>query len=282
MYKTVLSLGLAISVNGMVSAECPIVTGETVEMQSYEETFFSLPSGNIEKGEFETTAEFNSRIASMQSSESMIVEGYANDYYLKYEADDGRFVFSRKFFDYDADWVFMKNAIPEELLNGVRRPFDGQVTGVKLNPETFTKSKSGFVYHLIFDEVHSKSFRGDSDKSLEWEFDKKSYRMEGSSRKEQVSFLSMPIEQARSLKDGIRVGFAITPKPPYSSDHSETRTSDPSVSVTKRGSGEHTRYEAYYSDGGSLSLESSIIFADINCAFVADESGKVLKIIPRR
>ena len=84
---------LIASTASVAHAQCPLLIGDKVTVESPESAWTALQSNTLEKGEFETTAQFEARKASsnISSIDTAIIQTTVDRDEIKYDADNGQF-----------------------------------------------------------------------------------------------------------------------------------------------------------------------------------------------
>lgn len=247
MQKILFSAILSLSMSTLaIAQDCPFEIGQSGEPRAYADVFESLHQVSIEKDEFETTQEYETRINALRFGNPVLIESQANPYYSRYEADHDRFVMARRFFDPETIWSLIYDDLPKAYRK-VSHAWDSKIAGALTNSRTKEKLVGTGPYDLIFESVLSARH---STLNLEWLFDKKSYRWRKDSWKEEVIFVDVPRDRAEEIVDQMRVAHYVVPKPPFK------------LEIL----GRHA---------------SRVLFADIHCAMIMDPDGVILRVVDR-
>lgn len=249
------------------AASCPIGVNEVVSFATVESTFASLPKP-IVKDEFETTAEYEQRKAQMTTSSNPIIVETTKDFDPDYDADYERFEVSLNSFfssfyktrdyDYDGNGVTLTDSDRTFFM-----AIDKRIMGSSVGTNAFgaeaviTKEhwKRDYVYDrakgsyteprrvLVHDYMKQKEVRWQSDLL-------------------DVPYISIPSprHEARGLKGLMRTAIVLSPKSPF--QFSGTHTSRPTIDNPKQ-----------------QRVDDRFLVADVHCVLIADNSGKVLKVV---
>ncbi|MCY4363262.1 MAG: hypothetical protein OXE42_13970 [Gammaproteobacteria bacterium] len=220
------------SINSWAETDCP-TPGTKVEFSQPAEVYEVVSSYTLEKDEFETMAQFEKRRNGIYSklieSPPTMLQGF---YKPEYDADKQRFVAKYK---YTCGWPSIKRAC--------------YVTDYDAFNRTGTYQAQNYYGETVTIDVYSSVKYG-----IQW----------GKSKKSRLFFrkkplvIDIPIEQARTLKDSLKIGYFIKFREPfYSSD------------ISRKPANNADRSEVYSG--------SKWIMVDLLCVVVTDGNDNVMK-----
>ncbi len=243
-------------------AKCNLNTGDKVVFQEVAVLFDELSLFPVEKGEFETTGQFEKRkkLASskVDLEEVHFLEGTYDINQVTYDADNEEFVLTKyAWSNIGVDWdaVFPENSIIGRLSIlgfGLRREQSQSRTYQASNAlgVSVTVAVIERLTYAVFDRRGTKG-------KIPWKYD---LLVPVKNHNAPAIRLPSPPDQARNLKNSMRVGVAVRLKPPF----------------VARGS---THYDPSIELRIELFATTNVIFADILCAIITNDNGTVLKIV---
>jgi len=258
-----------------VADGCPVSVGDTVDFQHPKVPFATLSKISSDKDEFETKAEFETRLskeaAGMKIPQYVLVGGRRLDSSkLEYDSETSTYIADR--FSWNNTSGLWSHGLEATRLYDKNKLFSPYAEVV------FEENKSNGTYEAenafgasklvkrqrttlygVFDEPDRERY--DSDyKPIEhppmWSLDEKDSYVKGFGS---VSF-AVPIELARQIRKEFYAGIYYTPKPPY---------------VAK---GRYFR-SATYERPIDESVDIRTLIGDIQCVVIADKSGTVWKTV---
>ena len=251
------------------TSECAEVTGQTVALQAPEEVWKHLEGQQTTKSEFETSAQFAARMreTSQQLNIPFAVEGTYNPDHVVYNADAQELTVGVYARDNLADGVdgvegrLNRQVLPsrwdDKASIGLKEMeyADGEYVGQNAFGATTRVTIIRRERYSVYDQVlsskkewHTETTRTDS--------------FHGVSMQVAAVRLRANLENARALKTNMRVGVIIRPKAPY-------------VATTEK------HWRATIDDPREVTQITHIIIADLLCAVLTDENGRVVKMIGR-
>lgn len=252
---------------------CSIQAGDLIEFQQANTFYAQLREGVEPKGEFETTKAYATRLASAkeenQTNQPVIIEGIYDPEKVTYDADREVFMVEAAAWDntiedvvplfgyssnsgigMDTDSNYAVGLLREDIETGSYMASNayGASTLVKryesvtysvFDLPTNSGAKPDFGATLLLDRQHTQWARGVGKQEL---------------------LLPIPTDRAPEFRDNIRVGVLVSPKAPFFKEGTVK------VPPTIRNPVE-------------ADLTTKAILADIECAILADQSGRVLTTI---
>lgn len=252
----------------IASASCQQEIGKKANFLSPDETIDLLETMAIEKDEFETTAEFETRrnkIIDQSSLSSILVRASYSIEHVNYDADNQRFLISRY------AWGNLSGNFHEVF--GLRNLYGiEEVTiidnvlgaGLHLSEEVVdvydaSNALGTTVQVLKLEQKRISIFdRVFQDGESTWQFD----YIEGESRYSVRGGVFLPVERsiARELRDKLQFGFYFTPREP----------------LLARG---NFRLFPNINRRTDVAEEVITIVGDIHCVVIADDKGIVLRTV---
>lgn len=254
---------------GVASASsCPVSLGEVVQFTTVEEAYANLPDVPL-KDEFETTVEYESRIATIAPPSGYIAIEKTGEFKTVYNADKNRFEFrdSELFgsgFYYREPYDYLGNGVT--LTDTDRSYFleiDKQVTGTQIGSNIFGVEAEIIKESWTRFYVHEGQRSGLAFRNMETDFN----RVEQVKNNPYISeinaqYFVVPVERekAKALKDTMRRALVVNPKRPFQFEGQDI--SSPTID-----------------DPRDIKISDRFLVADVHCAVVTDGSGKVLKVV---
>ena len=260
---------------------CGISVGDTAIFNDPAEIYNWIQEKNLVKDEFETTATFEKRVAEAEAvfSKPILIRGTYDREHTKYDADNSRIVMkmdawakkmSHKFFLYDE----LREGVKEST--GFESPLKDDLllhALLNLSLESGTRQVSDNAHGtvLLYTEEVTGTYRGsdNSGNSAEvTQISKTSYavldEVDTSQNKmtwknKRIRF-NMPVEKAKRIISKLQVGIMALPKKPFTKEARSVK-------------------EATFADPTEITESYQTIFADMVCAVIADDKGRVLKTV---
>lgn len=247
--------GLAIVVPGAGNArevQCASYTGQVVSPSSFEQAI-ALSNAPEPKGEFETTAAYQARVAGSGGAGPIIISKKPEDSkYLEYDADRQAFAV-KSFFFHNTNmpaWEIFYHAE-----NGVTASTMSNIDIVVSEQEKITGSYSaqnGFGAKTNVTKIF-RTIKG------VFERDARSYSETLFPGEDAiVGYIPMAVEAARAFKPQAKAAFVVTPKAPF-----VTRAEFPYGKTTIQ-------------NPTDVTIGATVLHADIQCALLLDAGNKVL------
>lgn len=266
MRKLLLSTILLL-IPSMALAECPVSVGSQVTFDNFESITKGLAGKVVEKGEFETTAQYEERISAARSkpSTSVILENTSKYKSIEYDADKSRFVIRATALGEQSPgwWLSTRYAKIPDGVDIENKNFAVEIGEKQLSQKTYEASNA-YGASVTVNSTTSESYvifsrpGGKTGKS-HWEVDDRT-KIGDSKYKSDVIYLDMPVEQAVSAKDNFKWGVVVTPRAPH---YFETvYASEAKVTLPRE---KMTTYKT--------------LVANIECAIITDDNKKVLKVV---
>lgn len=228
--------------------QCDSYLGQTIAPITFEQAIARAKKAPSPKGEFETTAAYEARIAKESQGSVLIIrkiieKGRNNYNFLKYDADKQEFVVRKYFFH---DYAIPALEIFQHANNGVNANFfniDMMISASEIAAGGGGKEKAKIKRTItaIFEresrDYKDGLFPGDSAT---------------------IGYVPMDVERAKTFKPQARIAFVVAPKAPYV-----------------------TRTEFTYTDQGIMpptpvAVSATVLNADIQCALLTDDKNLVL------
>lgn len=265
-------------------AKCSIQIGDKVKLFPPSEVYSDLINPIADKGEFETTQEFEERkrtreAKSNQQNRPILVEATFDSSYAKYDADNSRFLITKG--AWDSLWVNLDDALkPYKIEVGllpkaIGLKFDRQFLGTYVAQNAMSAEaevvKIMETVYGVFDEAIVSLSEIKAEVSLaditenipnKWDTNLKTENKHGV--KSDTVSMDIPREHAKNFKDTAKAGILIKPKPPFKAK---------AFDVISRPT---------FHNPISNNRQTFVIVADIICAVITDENSYVLKTINAR
>lgn len=264
--RSVSGLGAAwvvFSGQALAADYCSLPPGSPLAPKTFQQIIAGLPTTAAPKSEFETTADYQARIAAAAQSERQVLLARPVDEQtfpapLEYDADRGLLKVRTTAFDWGtANWSV------ERILGKPKLTTDGIFDVATVLHRTITplgeykgsnvygasaliakqSRRTDSVWVRAGDNPNDKIFKGDADQV--------------------VGVIPMAPNVAKLVKPSIRFALAVTPKPPFI--------------VTGNGPGNAPSFD----DPRDIPLSQDhfrILIADVDCGIVLDHENKVLGI----
>lgn len=286
-FLTFITAGILVSHTDAHSAErCGISVGDRVAFHDPAQVYGQMQGMRLVKDEFETTAAFERRVAEARQTfnKPILLRGIYSREHTNYDADNSRIVMQRYAWDnlgFGWDDVFGYNnsyGIEAGLSNN-------HATALKSNERvigTFVGSNAygasvevtqiSRISYGVFDRK-SNSYReetwrneirvlNDQDKELQRKYEE--WGMEFEIRKtfgRPAVLIPMSVDEAKRIISKLQVGILVRPKKPFVA--------------------EGERYWGAKIDRPEeIKANYRVIVADMICAVIADDGGRVLKTVP--
>lgn len=249
---------------GAVAAQsCESLLNTQIAPVSFEAAARSLTGGaSLTKDEFETTAQFEERLAAARSGmpSSVMVSLPVDMEQISYNADTAAFdIKTYAVANLGADWFSVFYGSPYYTTIGSGISSGSNALGVVLSSEdnatgTYT-GKNGYGAEWEITEV---------TRELQIIFEGKarnygSTLFQSNAGSAPVWSLPIPVEEARAFKANIRAAALIVPKAPYYFENTQGSTARITVQNPR-----------------DLTLESHVIVADIQCVVFTNETNNVV------
>jgi len=275
MFKSAIALHVSIATLLAAShsnAECSSKLGGIIEMEQPYLPFELLARANATKDEFETTPDYQIRLAASKAfvkNRKFIAEITPSRSGVEYDADNERLkisVYAWSLIGGHFDQIFTEDnalKVPElrssDKVHGLGlleiRIGQGSYSATNVYGAVTTVNYSSRKIYSLFDRTaraNEKMWALDFPPS--GDFLKNNYVPGG-------IFIAMPAAKARQLKESIRFAVEFSAKEPFAASATGYRT--PTLSQPS-----------------SSSDEVNMMFGKITCAIVTDEKGTVLKLVP--
>lgn len=266
-----LAFGMLSALSSTVSAQSPCAQfqGQTLSPLSFEEALSKLPD-SAPKGEFETTAQYESRRTSPIGRPGLIVVQKSPEdraEYIRYDADTQQLGVKTYAFDntsFDAWSAFYSTPHAATLNASTLGNIDVVISqSEKLNGTYEGQNAYGAKWTVVRVNRNTQAIYDRATNSRESMLgglfpaaDKSPYM---------VGYLNMPSEAAQQLKPTLKLAFAISPKEPFV------------VRRTFAGRGKVT-----IQNPRDVTETATVLIADIQCGLVLDGANKVLGAYPTR
>jgi len=251
------------------ATECARATGQTVVLHAPEDIWKNLEGQQTTKSEFETSAQFAARTreTTRWASRRLAVEGTYDPDQVVYNADAREFTVGVYAWDNLADGVdrvegrLNRQALPSRWddkasigLKEMEYP-EGEYVVQNAFGATARVAVIRRERYSVYDQVlpRKNEWRTETTRT------DTSY---GMSIEVPAVTLRANLESARALKKNMRVGVIVRPKAPY-------------VATTEK------HWRATIDNPREVRQITHIIIADLLCAVLTDESGRVVKMIDR-
>lgn len=257
--KGLLALICSMAICGPAVAQdqCSAFKGTTIAPKTFDQAVLSL-NAPTPKGEFETTAAYQARLAQAGSSGPLIISKKPEgSQYLEYDADQGAFAVKSYFFhntNFPAWETFYhaKNGVEASTLRNI------DVTIASTDVATGSYSgQNGFGAKATITKI-TRTVKAIYDR--EARYDEDLFITKSSS----LGYVPMSIEQAKVFKQQAKIAFLVMPKSPFvtraSFSYGKTTVSNPT----------------------DVTVDATVLNADIQCAFLTDAANKVLEAYPTR
>ena len=266
----VVPLAAAASVVASVSnaSECPEMTGQTVALLAPEEVWSNLQDQQTTKGEFETSAQFAARTReSRQQNRRLAVEGTYDPDHVVYNADAQEFMVGVSAWDNLADGVdriegrLNRQVLPsrwDDMASIGLKEMEheaGEYIGQNAYGATARVTKIRRERYSIYDQVLPSKTEWRTQATTTDSF-------HGVSMTVPAVKLHVNLENAQALKTNMRVGIIFRPKAPY-------------VATTEK------HWKATIYKPREVREVTRIIIADLLCAVLTDDNGRIVKVIDR-
>ncbi len=252
-------------------SECSTKVGARIELSAPALVAQKLSAAGDTKGEFETTAEFQARVATSHANatgQKIVVESTLDPENMRYDADGGRFELSQyawantsgsfdKLFPSGNEYGVPPVSLIDEthgLGLGVTEKVVGTYQASNSYGNSVEVSRIDRIRYGLFDRVAKKD-------EATWSFE---YPANGSyldnTYKHAGVFLTMDPATAKEIKPQLRVGVEFSPKKPFlanGTDYWEPRIDRPT----------------------EISETIQAFIGDIACAVITDGQGVVLKTV---
>lgn len=256
--------------------QCGISVGDTAIFNDPAGTHNWIQKKNLIKDEFETTATFEKRVAEAEQvfSKPILIRGTYDREYTKYDADNSRIVMetgawakklSYEFFLYDE----LKEAVNESV--DLQSPLLDAFFSISLESGARQASRSVHGTVLFSKEKVTGNFIGsdNSGNSVQvTQVSKISYALldraqnsqnEKTWKNNEIKF-NIPVEEAKRVISKLQVGIMASVKKPFTKGVNRVK-------------------EATFADPTEVTESYHTIFADMVCAVIADDKGRVLKTV---
>ena len=255
----------------VLASECPLETGQTIGIQAAPDVWALLYGFQLEKDEFETSAEFTARMeAARKHFERVFTVATTYDpAHAVYDADRQAFVITIYAWDNLNDGANRREA----LLNGevlpevsstqraaiglqVEEHVEGEYTAQSAGGATVTVTKIRRERYSVFDDVLPVR----SDGSF-WRTETALPHSTGTIEYETPAvLLPVAVAEARTLKTEMQIAAVIRPKAPY-------------IAITGRD------WPPRFDRPTEIASTTRILIADILCAVITDPDGRILKVV---
>ncbi len=242
---------------------CAYTEGQVIEPKTISYVWNNVNPNNLEKGEFETTFDFNKRVDESKKLSRFPFPIKVQDisHHLKYDAD-------RQFFQFKPNFVIKSNVYFSRKMDEMRSENkDANIAWhyhafeiareFNYNPKRLTKiNKSGEAIKV---EDHETKYVHIYDRSKE-----KSHTPMFQPDENSVSYIPVPLSKAPQFRREMKVYLFIQPRSPYTQwlEYFEAADID---------SGED-----YISN---VNAKLPVIFADVTCMGITDRNNKIIKIV---
>lgn len=243
---------------------CAAYAGNTVTPQTFSAVVSSL--GNVApRGEFETTAQYQARIAASNTAGTRIIsKSIEEQRFIQYDADNSRFriksyAFSNRSFDY---WGAFYAARPPGL-DAATSGNIGVLISQASNPTGTYSAQNAYgarwdvtrvnrTSDAIFERRASTGMRGGE----------RLFRGDTGGVDSFIGELRLAPEEAERLRPQLRIAFVVEPRPPFL--------------VT----GTHQPGEVTIRNPFRVTETFRVLIADIQCGLLMDGNNKVLASFP--
>lgn len=252
-------------------ANCPVSKGQKVIFEAPDAAYLQLTkiADGLEKGEFETTSDFEKRKADVEQIEGFLLKSKMRpngpnarnkDDRVTYNADFSRFEIQSG--AWDTAWIKWEKIFQETDRYGSKKytAFGVGLENVDTQGKSYLasnlKGQSALVTKVrrktygVFDKFKDRTNR----QKPQWIGDATI-----GDYNRAVLHIPSPTEEAKLLKDKLQIGIYFVPKFPYAT--SKMNYQKPSVV-----------------NPNEVTEEYRVMVGNIKCAVVADESGKVLAV----
>lgn len=192
------------------AADCPVGIGEVVNLETPQSVYDRLSPMQIIKDEFETTSTYNQRKEKLLAKTKpfiVLADNFLDNRTMVYDADNQRFMINENAFDYFfnvPNAAFVPSGIGPKGLS-YREVLLASYLSTELSGE-LTESK-----YWLLDRYQSYL----TSKNV-WQYDIHNYHGDlfGPDTTVPVFLLDVPIDQARQIKDEMKVAVYGVPKTP--------------------------------------------------------------------
>lgn len=256
--RTFLAIATTIGLTATAHAQpsCPTPDELNLPVQSFADVF--KPDGaKASKGEFETTADFEARKATVQSPGVALIALEPVPTPFQYDADKQEFRVSHWTFDGNVLYWGLRGITAEQRTlfgSAGDDPIELGVSNVRKSTGSY-EAQNAYGAKTTVEKVHRDIAVIFQDKGRSMATGDTLFGSYGSVQTRYLTFKA-PLADAPGLKSELRLVALVNPKPPYFA--AGTYVSDPS-----------RQFPTERTD------EVSILFADIKCVAAIDKAGKV-------
>lgn len=254
-----LIVGLFIGTAAQAQSQCDNYVGQVVTPKTLDQAILDL-NAPAPKGEFETTAAYQSRIAAAGSGRSLIIGKRLEDpKYLEYDADQQVFKIQKYLFD-NTNWpaweafYHAKNGVKASTMSS------GNLDVVISSNDTPTgtySAQNGFGARTTVTKITRTIkviFEGEGRYGEDLFLTKETV----------LGTVPVNLEQAKSFRQQTKVAFVVIPKAPY---------------VTRAN---YLWGETTIRNPTEMRVNAIVLNADFQCALLTDGLNKVLAAFPTR
>ncbi len=251
--------------------QCPVVSGDNVKIQSPESVWTALQAADLEKGEFETTAQFEARKAQANITpiDMAIIQTTVDRKDIKYDADNSQFTIV--VYAWDNIGINWSEALSPAKSKGLEYGYYGNHGIVLKQIDTFGKqyqASNAYGASTTVTEMTETSYavfdrKSDLMGGPKWVTDFETQtKIAGTEITVDAPAVGVPvpINRAKIIKDKLNVAIAVRPKG--------------IKAVEGLGS-----FSATISNPYDKREVNRTVIADILCAIITDGSGKVLRTV---
>ena len=252
----------------MAADKCLTDPGEYIEVHHPKSVFDSLVNPITDKGEFETTAEFELRVGNQldQQSNPIWVEATFDPKYASFDADASSFVV--KTYAWDNPSLWFEDVFKTGILNGIDAGFYSRKVGLskqtKPTGNTYT-AKNAMGSEVTVIEVVKNDF-GVLERAENFSYDGSKKWITNRTAKSEYDYdspaisIRMDRDKAKVFRDTTNAAILIRPKQPFKAHGSRIMT----PTFTNPIEGEWHTY---------------IIVADILCAALTNQDHQVIALV---